>query len=266
MNPYLEARWSDVHVSLLFLIKEALTFVLPDSLRARSEEQILVEESDGVPLRQYRADIAMVQARRKAPNPRREAGGTATVPEPFVVEFLDGPQVDRFIKIIDVKNGNRLVTAIELLSPWNKGSGRLNEDYLRKLDDYTKAGVSVVEIDLLQSSRARLKVTEMDLPPEGRTPYLICVQKGWRPGRWEAYAVDLRVPVPPIRVPLRRSDREVVLKMQPLLDRVYVAGGYNDIDYSKPPVPGFRKVDEAWADELLRKAKLRKGGKRRRRS
>jgi hypothetical protein len=222
----------------------------------------MVEETEGEPLRQYRADVALVRARQSAPNRAGKASSSIVVPEPYIIEHLDGPQIDRFVRIIDVANGNRLVTAIEVLSPWNKAAGRLNVDYLRKLDDYTAAGVSIVEIDLLRSSRSRLKVIDMDLPPEGRRAYLICVQKGWRPGRWEAYPVDLREPIPPIKVPLRKTDRDVVLNLQPLLNRVYTAGGYNDIDYSKPPEPELNSRDAAWANELLRKAQVRKTRKR----
>jgi hypothetical protein len=71
-----------------------------------------------------------------------------------------------------VTSRNRVVTAIEVLSPWNKRAGRLNKDYRRKLDDYARAEVSVVEIDLLRSSRSRLQVGPDDVPAERATPYL----------------------------------------------------------------------------------------------
>src|SRR4051812_35491605 len=116
MDPYLEARWSDVHAMLIATIKEALQPRLPAGLRARSEERVLLE------------DLA--------------------TPEPFVIEFQDGPAIDRFLQIIDVTNGNRVVTAIEILSPWNKAPGRLNDAYRRKVTDYAGASVNVVEIDL----------------------------------------------------------------------------------------------------------------------
>jgi hypothetical protein len=48
----------------------------------------------------------------------------ATV-EPVVVQYYDGPVIDRFIQIIDTTSGNRVVTAIEILSPWNKAQGLL---------------------------------------------------------------------------------------------------------------------------------------------
>jgi hypothetical protein len=35
---------------------------------------------------------------------------------------------------------------------------------------------------------------------------------------------------------------------------VYIAGGHDDIDYSKPPTPPPSSQDEAWMDQLLRAA------------
>lgn len=251
MDPYLERRWSDVHVKLIGFIGEQLSPRLPDSLRARAEERLLLEEVGGESLQQYRPDVAVIETSRLATE-QPAIATSVTVPEPYVIQFQDGPQIDRFIRIIDVENENRLVTAIEVLSPWNKAPGRLNADYHKKLDDYTRAGVSVVEVDLLRTPRGRLKVSDQDLPPEARRPYMVCVQRGWLPGRWEAYPIGLRSPIPAVRIPLRRTDADVILELQPLIERVYLAGRHDDINYSKPPVPPLEPDDAAWADELLR--------------
>jgi hypothetical protein len=72
--------------------------------------------------------------------------------------------------------------------------------------------------------------------------------------RWEAYSVSLRAPIPSIPIPLRKTDKDVILQLQPLIERVYIAGGHDDIDYSKPPDPPLNPDDAAWADDLLRKA------------
>ena len=45
MDPYLEARWSDVHVKLVAYIGEALQPMLPRGLRARSEQRVLLESN-----------------------------------------------------------------------------------------------------------------------------------------------------------------------------------------------------------------------------
>ena len=250
MDPYLEARWSNVHSTLITAIQDALQPALPPGLRARAEERVLLEDVGGEPLKQYRSDVAVVESRGGAATAVAEAA--VVVPEPYVIDFHDGPQIDRFVQIIDLTNRSQVVTAIEVLSPWNKAPGRLSEEYRRKIIDYARASVSVVEIDLLRSPRTRLRVTHTELPPERRTPYLVAVSRGWNPARWEAYSIGLRGPLPPIRVPLRRDDPDVVLQLQPLIERVYVSGGHDDIDYSKPPVPSLSVEDAAWAEQFLK--------------
>ena len=217
MDPYLETRWSDVHVTLLTYIGEALQPLLPPDLRARAEER-------------------------------------AATMEPILVEVAMRPPFERFVQIINVSNGNRVVTVIEILSPWNKRSGRRNDEYRQKIDDYADAGVNVVEIDLLRSSRGRLCVGQEDLPVERRTPYLVCVRRAQRADRWEVYPVPLREPLPRIPVPLREKDADVSLDLQPLIERVYVAGGHDDINYAVEPDPPLQADDARWADELLKSA------------
>lgn len=255
MDPFLEARWSDVHVTLIGFIKEALQPALPPDLRARSEERVLLEETEGEGTRAYRSDVSVVDL---GPKHRREPSRerpVATTIEPVIVECYDAPQFDRFVQIIDTTAGNRVVTAIEVLSPWNKGPGRLNREYLRKLDDYARGQVSAVEIDLLRyPPRDRLPVGQRDLPPERRTPYLVCVRRAWALEKWEVYPLGLRQPLPKVPIPLRYEDAEVDLDLQPLVDRVYIAGGHDDIDYSRPVEPPLEEDDATWAEALLRNA------------
>lgn len=254
MDPYLEARWSDVHPTLITHIREGLQPILPRALRARSEERVLVETDEGEGLASYRADMAVVDTGRVASEMARGGLAVASV-EPVVIQYYAGPIIDRFIHIIDVTSGNRVVTAVEILSPWNKAPGRLNRDYLRKLDDYARGEVSTVEIDLLRyPPRGRLPVADADIPVHRRTAYYASVRYGWEPDRWWAYPLSLRQPLPRIPIPLRRSDGDVGLDLQPLIERVYVGGGHDDIDYSRPANPPLENEDAVWADELLKAA------------
>ncbi len=186
MDLYLETRWSDVHVKLAGFIGEAIQPLLPRELRARSEERILLE-LDEESTRSYRADIAVVESAFPI-RPAASSGvlsGNTVVADPIVIRRFGGPMLDRWVQIIDVTNGNRVVTAIEILSPWNKAAGRLNGDYLRKLDDYARGNVSVVEIDLLRyPPRGRLPVTDADIPLERRTAYVTCIRLAWEPDTW----------------------------------------------------------------------------------
>src|SRR4051794_10437491 len=161
MDPYLEARWRDVYVSLIHLAKAALQPVLPPSLRARSEEEVLIEDEMGIRER-FEGDTVVVEVPRSQAEPKTVAG--AVVAEPIVIEKIASRQVHRWVQIVDVTAGNRVVTAIDFLSPANKRAGPHNRRYLRKVARYIDAGVNLVEVDLLRSSRARLPVTRDDLP------------------------------------------------------------------------------------------------------
>ena len=162
------------------------------------------------------------------------------------------------MQIIDRTPGNRVITAIELLSPWNKGPGTLKKAYRKKLDDYARGGVSIVEIDLLRfPPRDRLPIGQVVLPPRRRAPYLTCVQRAWRQDVWEIYPMNLRQPLPRIPIPLRQTDGDIGLDLQPLIDRAYNAGGHDDIDYSQPTSPPLDTEDAQWAQELLQSAGFR---------
>lgn len=144
---------------------------------------------------------------------------------------------DCFVRIFDVTDGDRLVTAIEVLRLEQKETGRVREEYERRLKAFAADAVSVVEIDLLRSPL--------------NLPYSISVRRRWD-GSSEANSIGLRGPLPLIRVPLRRDDPDVLLQLQPLIERVYVSGGHDDIDYSKPPTPPLSGEDAAWAEQFLK--------------
>jgi len=259
MDPFLERHWSGVHHRLTTYVADALSAVLPADLRAVSEERVLLEETnrEGVVVRASRQpDVGVTEV--------SGSGGVAVtsappvlIPAPFVVEF-DEPVTERWVEIRDAANGDRLVTAVEILSPGNKASGTLNDRYRRKIGEYARAGVNVVEVDLLRGSRARLRVTEAVLPARARAAYLVCVRRAGELDRWEIHPISLRAPIPAVPVPLRPTDGDVRLDLQPLIDRVYEVGRYGRaIDYAGPPDPPLDADDEAWADALLRGAGLR---------
>ena len=251
MDPYLEGYWSDVHLSLLFVIKEELQPRLSPGLRARSEERVLVEEAGSI-TGEYRSDVAVVLVGPAGAKPAATAGaaGTATA----VIEFPRVAPVERWIEIVDTRAGHRVVTAIEILSPVNKAAGQTNADYRQKVVDYADGGTNLVEIDLLRSTRARMRVPWTAIRPEFRGSYMACVRRATPLERWECHPIGLRDRLPAIPVPLRPGEPDVVLDLQPLIDRVYTAGGHDDLDYTVDPDPPLAADDAAWADGLLRAA------------
>ena len=245
MDPYLESRWGDVHTSLMTYTRNQIQGQLPGDLRARVDEQILVEDedSDNRPQR-WRPDVRVVERPNGAPRPGTPLSGV-TVAEPMIVEFDEEPEIHRTVNIIDTKSGNRLVTAIEILSPTNKIDPVVRRSYRRKQRELRAGGVSLVEIDLIRAG-GYLSIPTVNSPSENGYQYRACVFRGWNPGQAEVFHLPLRERLPAIRVPLRPTDSDVVLDLQALIDSAYVDGGYDDISYGEEPDPHLSLADAAW--------------------
>ena len=253
MNPFLERSWSDTHTRLIGYISDALASVgLPDGLRARAEEHLVVEEAEQ-PRQTARGDVAVVAAWRHGDPPPWPGppmtGGSVTVAEPELVTRES--EIERWVEIRTADG--RLVTVIEVLSPTNKsGAGR--DRYLKKRQTCQHGGVNVVEIDLLRGG-ARTVAAESGAPT-GATRYTICVFRAAESFRYEVYHWGLRERIPAFAVPLRADDADVPLDLQPLIDRAYELGYYwqdrHDPARLDPP------LDEAEAEFAL--GRLREAG------
>jgi hypothetical protein len=156
------------------------------------------------------------------------------------------------VEIVEAGRRERVVTVIEVLSRSNKESGKDQDTYLRKRDDLEAADISLIEIELLRAGHRVPMVHPARIPPEYRTPYQVAVRRAWGPPVLAIYAVPLRERLPNIAVPLRESDRDVALQLQPLIDMAYRNGRYDDIDYRVDAVPPLEGDDASWADALLR--------------
>ena len=95
-----------------------------------------------------------------------------------------------------------------------------------------------------------------DVPTSHRTTYRICVWRAGDLGCYDVYRVPLLLRLPSIDVPLRSADANVVLDLQPLVNRCYEMGSY-DLDYRTDPEPMLDAEDATLADEWLREKGLR---------
>ncbi len=259
MNPYLEAHWRDVHTSLMVYIRDQLQEQLPGDLIARVEENVAIDIGDST--RVVAPDVRVVEEPTEWE--RTTGGNVATsavaVAEPLLV-VVDEPVPERHVEIIDPKSGNRVVTAIEVISPTNKCDieGRLA--YRRKQREYLAGGVNLVEIDLLRTGEHILAMPRDSVIPSRSSRsslYFVCVRRARRLGLAEVVPLPLRERLPAVAVPLRRTDRDVVLDLQELIHQCYRRGRYSSIDYRKEPEPPLTGDDVAWADSVLRVNGLR---------
>jgi len=254
MDPYLEPYWGEVHHRLIAYTGDHLQGRLPGDLRARVEQRVFVE-SDDPEVRRIIPDVHVTE-QRPSQTSEQTGGGVATA-QPLVVQLNNEPETQGYIEIIDAASGNRVITVIEFLSPSNKVKGDGQELYLQKQHEVRTAGASLVEIDLTRTGNRIMVLPPWRIPPSHRTTYQVCVSRGSKPKAVEVYRVPLTERLPAINIPLRETDADVLVDLQPLIDQCYANGRYDDIDYKSEPNPPLESEDAAWADEWLRGKGLR---------
>ncbi len=232
MDPYLEAHWRDVHTRLMTYICDQIQDQLPDNLVARVEESVSVDE--GFDSRRIAPDVSVVEEFTGA-----SYGASAeavAVAEPLLV-LEEEPQTARHVQILDVTSGERVITAIEVLSPTNKLTQMWRNDYRCRQLDYRAAGINLVEIDLLRGGQYVLAAPLEFIPPAKRRTYMMCVRTRTRT---KVFGAALPEPLPVIPIPLRPQDRDVSLNIQQLIQQVYDRGRYSKLNYQTAPTrPGL---------------------------
>src|SRR5215831_8861802 len=100
MDPYLEAHWRDVHASLIIYARDALQGVLPNSLRARVEERVLLETPKGIGDHPLFPDVRVVEFTSKREGLTTRPTAAVALAEPLLVEAEDEPATETFLEII----------------------------------------------------------------------------------------------------------------------------------------------------------------------
>jgi hypothetical protein len=265
MDPYLEAHWRDVRARLVIYASDALQGVLPEGLRARVEERVLLETPTGFADHPLFLDVRMVKYTWKRGPEARSAGGSA-VAEPLLVDAAVQPSTETFLEIIDHSSDNRVVTVIEFLSPSNKSPGLNRDLYRRKQHELCSSDTNLVEIDLNRFGSHTLAFPLAHLKPQGRTGYMVCVRRATRRDKAEVYPMPLWARLPVIKVPLRPEDADVPLDLQALVEQCYRNGGYEGtLNYAVDPDPPLLGDEKDWAEDWLQQKGLRPRKKPRRR-
>lgn len=255
MDPYLERHWRDVHHRLITYSADQLRPKLPGDLRPRIEERVFVETDEG-DRRDIYPDLRVVEFPRTVGEGVRQEAGTA-VAEPFIIPVNRDPSSQGFIQIVDLGDGNRVVTVIEFVSPTNKVPGEGFRLYAKKQNEVIGGGASLVEIDLTRGGQHVLAFPLINLAPRVRTSYMACVTRAGQADHAEVYRLPFRERLPVIRIPLRPTDADVPLDLKAIVDQCYENGGYDNTDYRRPPEPPLDPPEDAWAEELLRSKGLR---------
>ena len=146
--------------------------------------------------------------------------------------------------------GIRVVTAIEVLSPSNKVMPG-QRAYLEKRQRFIEGGVNFVELNLLRGGGDMLLARDTALAPDKRSPCRYTVARAGQSYR-EVFPLPLRERLARVPVPLRPGDKDAVLDLQSLIDRVCEVGSYNWLDYSRELDPPLDAADHEWVREQRR--------------
>lgn len=260
MDPYLERHWRDVHTKLIAYASDELNQRLPGDLIARAEERTTIEAQagDGEDLPHRRTvmpDVNIFEKIEDFAKAPAEGGGVALAP--YRISFLTEPAVERFIEIVDVRDGERVVTVLEFLSASNKSNGL--EAFIEKRNELLTGGVNFVEVDLIREGDWR-RLLAASFPTKAQSAYRAVLRVAGNPPQGWLHPFPLREALPTIKIPLRKNEPPCELELQPLIDQAYRNGRYSrTIDYSRPCEPPLNADDAAWAGELLRARKISAG-------
>ncbi len=253
MDPYLERHWGGVHQTLITYARDEITTQLPRSLLARTEERVFLTDN-GEETSRFRVPDAFVYE-DPSPSWKRGSGGTAVAePDSEVASMITfkfkEDLTEGFIEI-RAADGGKVITVIEFLSPTNKFPGPGRDMYDAKRAEILHSDTSLVEIDLVRAGPRNLAVDEERIPPAHRSDYLVCIRTGWKSDDLQLAVLPLREKLKAIPVPLRKGEKPVLLRLQPLIDKVYEMGRYDVMDYSKPCQPPLGSDDAFWAWKLV---------------
>lgn len=89
-----------------------------------------------------------------------------------------------------------------------------------------------------------------------RSPNRIFVSRTESRPRAKLYPFSLRMPIPPIPIPLLPEDGAVDLDLNAVLHSLYGRARYDlRLDYSRPPVPPLDEAEQPWAADLIATAR-----------
>jgi hypothetical protein len=254
MDPWLERQmvFPDLHNSLITYFKAALNAVLPKGYSVSAANRVWVD----------------IQTRREpdvsvfGPSAPTSDGGSAvttlTAAGLLAIdanEIVSDPIEEPYLEIIS-DEGDRLVTAVEIVSLSNKKAGDGGRiSYQQKQGEYRASGVNLVEVDLLRAGPHTTAVPEARLHAVGgQFDYHVCIMLSGVPNRYFVGPIKLANQLPVVHIPLDRDVTPVPVYLQAVFDRCYDEGGFARLaKYDRHPCnPPLTPEQQAWAEGILR--------------
>jgi len=152
--------WAFFHKDWLLEIRTALRPQLPEDyhLFVESESILISPEGESPPV-PILPDLSVARTKTLRSPPSKalrspQAPSVQAEPTAAVIEYVEEVEVDsKYSLLIRRAPENRIVAALEMVSPTNKGSSNRfdREKFLLKRDGYFEAGVNYLEIDALRN-------------------------------------------------------------------------------------------------------------------
>ena len=253
MDPYIEDRliWSDFHSRLADEISATLNRAIRPNYFAALTPYVTYDviEISTSKLQGVRPDIGVLKT-----GPMRGIPMSATaVMDPPQAQSSTEFEMPLELMSIEVRQvgTDRLVTAIEILSPVNKQRNHeARIDYLRKRRELLRSQTHFMEIDLLRGGER----TPIDPPVEVTSYYVSLSRVDSRP-RLDVWTIQLDDRLPRIPIPLADRDPDVIVDLGEVVTAVYERGGYDArIDYAQPvPPPSLSKLESRKVSEILKR-------------
>jgi hypothetical protein len=253
MDPFLEPHWRDVHQSMIIYSRDHIQRQLPGGLKARVEERLVLEEPFDYTRKSYHPDVSIADHRQDG---WAAGGGTGTLQQADAdmacwVEVSEGPVAEPYLEIRESRDGGRVITVLEFLSPANKLPGRDRDNYVHKMEDLRAAGVSTV--DLLRRGGPGFADLQARRMPQVHSLYAASVRRPWVPYKAQLWHLHMHRPMPSILIPLREGEKDVTLNLQAVFDQCYENGAYGDTDYSRELDPPLTPEEKEWVASLVAK-------------
>jgi hypothetical protein len=249
MDPWLDdpLHFPDMHDALMGYLREALNALLPAGYKARGRHRVVLGRSDP------RVPDVGVLSRTDRPTRTSHAMTVDYAAVGMLRVPTAVPDEESYLEISTAEG--RLVTSLEIVSASNKKPGTEHRRaYLAKQRRTLRAGVGLVEIDLLRAGRhcTAIPVRKLRaLRPE--SIYHVCVCGAAVGPAYQIAAVSLSDRLPLFAVPLDIGIAPVRIDLQLIFERSFDTGRYGDLDYSRPARPPLTPDQQAWAEEILRK-------------
>jgi hypothetical protein len=107
--------------------------------------------------------------------------------------------------------------------------------------------MNLVEIDLLRGGQ---RLPMLDLWPD--SPYTLMVARAGKPQQCLVWEAHFQRPLPAVPVPLAKSDADIPLSLQPLIDTIYQRFRYGrSIDYTTELTPPLSAEEAAWCRQQV---------------